>query len=77
MSWTSRPGGYDGEEAPCTQCTRTIKVHMPKGGDTTARMTAWHKDPKTGEWCRSVVDVADVVTVATGSNPSQVEGGDL
>jgi hypothetical protein len=35
---------------------------MPKGGDSSARMTYWHKDPG-GKWCRSVVDVIAVVPV--------------
>lgn len=51
--------GYYVESANCTECGRTVKVHMPKDGDTSARMTFWHKD-KAKRWCRSVVDVADV-----------------
>ncbi|HCA86980.1 MAG TPA: hypothetical protein DEQ61_16725 [Streptomyces sp.] len=45
-------------EGTC-KCGRTVRVHLPKGGDGCAYVTYWHKRSDAA-WCRSEVDFQDV-----------------
>jgi hypothetical protein len=54
--------------AECRNCGKTVNLRWPRGmsddgfvcyGDGTAYITHWHKDPETGEDCRSEIDASD------------------
>lgn len=46
-------------QCPARGCGRQVGVYIPRHGDTTGRVTYWHKTP-AGKWCRSEVDVGEV-----------------
>ncbi|MFB7906511.1 hypothetical protein ACFC1T_08810 [Kitasatospora sp. NPDC056076] len=48
--------------ANCRDCDRVTAVHVPRGGDGTVVITAWHKRPTEDghrEWCRTEIDSDD------------------